>query len=703
MVAAQRVHELSAGQHVCGDFVLVGVAPRELHATVFSAQRAGKARERFTVHAVPLATGSSATQVGHRMAHAQGVSHRALAPIVAWELRARSVLVVQRVAAVGSLRARLRRGPLSLRAAAWVVSELAAALDALHGARPEVVHGALCPANVALDDDDTTLALEAAGLSHALGDDALLAAQTEALREPGYTSPDEAATRRSPRGDAFVLACIAYESLTGLRPFGAGDDAAVQASILSTRPSAARLLRPELDAGVDEVLSRALNLQREGGFATCAAFAEALRDALTSNLSERPTWEPASTDLLALQGPPALPSPPVLGSETSSPPDPAPELVHEGEASPSEDIAGPADLLDASDFFDADDLAEVIPSRPTLTFGDEVSAGLPSSPPSYAAVGSDPPQDASTTLTFGDAPLGAVPESPLDPPISHPFGHRTVAPPSRYNAWAGVVSRPGSPMAPPPATDELSQETATVRLPGPPRAPNLGATPMRGTPLPPGLRLQPPRRPPPRRARRFRRRVVRGRRRSMLAAAVVLGVALVVAAVVVTLGQVYIARARLTRATPTTVAPIAAPLAAPLAAPIPAPTPAPIPAPVAAPIPAPVASAEPAVDASTADAPAPDEAAPTGPRPPRSAVISARARLASLVNACVGTAYPNRRVRINVTYDAATGAATTVRVRGYFGLAPVAPCIVAAVRQVSLPPFGVGPWEAGHSFPTRGP
>jgi hypothetical protein len=84
-------------------------------------------------------------------------------------------------------------------------------------------------------------------------------------------------------------------------------------------------------------------------------------------------------------------------------------------------------------------------------------------------------------------------------------------------------------------------------------------------------------------------------------------------------------------------------------------------------------------------------------------VIAARNQLAPLVDACTGTAFPNRRVRINVTYNAATGAPTVIRVRGYFGLSSAAQCLTNAARGITLPPFGEGTWEAGYNFATRSP
>jgi len=663
MVALRSLYELSPGQHVCGEFVLVGAAARELRAAVFSAQRAGHARERFVVRAAPFTDLGVAARIRPTLTRAQGVAHAALAPIVGFELRARTVMLVQRAIAPFSLRARLRRGPLPPHTVAWLVAELAGALDTLHDPQLGMIHGALCPANIALDDHDTAVALEGAGLVEALHDGTGPSALTDALRKPGYTSPDEAVGRFTARGDAFVLACIAFECLTGARPFAGDDDAAVHASLLSDAPARASALRPPLDEAVDAVFARAFELERERPWTTCAGFAEALADALARGASERPTWNP--TPSLEL---PPLPAPlvPVFDPPEEIPDAPLPDLALQ-----------------------------------TLSFGEPPALPIVHVEPDPAPVAE--PLD---TLAFGEDleldPSLALP-AVAPPQVSQPFGHLTPAPPSRYRAWAGVASRPETPVAPLPESDE---SPAPV-IPEAPRVPILGPTPVVGTPLPPQLKLAPPRRPSPRRVRPRRARVVKGAR-PYFRAAIVLGAALVTAALIVTAGQVYLARHRVTaRAGCVAPAPVpparvqvrAAPVQPP-APPAPTPMVAPPPAPTLAAAPPPAPPESPAAD----DASEPDAAAPpSGPRPPRGAVIDARNRLAPLVDACAGTAFPNRRVRINVTYNAATGAPTVIRVRGFFGLSNIARCLTTAARGITLPPFGEGTWEAGYAFATRSP
>lgn len=662
--AARIVHALAPGHRVCGDYVIDGVAPRAAGATVYTAHRLAHPEARYTVRVVPCGDLAAAARFRRGMARAQKIEHRALSPVAAYEVGASGAVVVQRLTGAITLRARLAEGPLAPAAVGWLVCEVAAALDAMHGARPPIVHGALCPGNITLDDGDAAVGLEAAGIADALRAGDWPVAVADALREPGYTSPDEAVGRMSPRADTFVLACIAYECLTGERPFPGDDAASVHAQILASLPPPLHVRRPELDHAVDEVLLRAWRLEHSGSYEGSYAFAMELARALVLDANHRPTWNP---------------SPKHSGMRARG--------VEDEAQIPEEFIELEEDI----------DLDEPAPARQTLTWGDVPTAGLRELPHALSVSSRPPPE--------------TEPARPPVKSINEPFRQDTLAPPSRYRAWAGQVSRPESPVAPPPGPDELHLRETPLLIPQPPRMPDTHETPVVGTPIPEVL-TAPSRTvpipevltaPAPQPTLRTERTSLRAERTSLsavvaalpktgLPAAIVVGAALVTAALIVTAGQVYVARLR--AAPPRVVERIVTRTV---------PVPAPAPPVVAAQPPATQPPAPQAVAPTTPPPPAPEEPLTEGPRPPRDAVLAARARLASLVDACVGTDYPGRTVRLHVRYDAATGRVATARVRGSFGRSPAAPCLNAAVRQVTLAPFGEGIWDAGYAFPTRSP
>lgn len=281
MLLAARTHpELVPGERVCEDYVIEGFARGGDGPEVYAARHVASDVARFTVRVVPCRDFPTSTRFLRGMARVRKVEHRALAPVVAFEVRDVGAITVQREVAAETLRARLQRGPLSNATVGWLVCEVAAALDALHAARPAMVHGALCPANITFDERAAAVGVEAAGILDAMRARRWPGEAAAYLREPGYTSPDEAVERLGPRADTFVLACIAYECLSGEVPFAGRDDDEVQARILSAPPPPLRSRRRELDESVDDVLARAWCLDHQGGYENSFAFAMELARAL---------------------------------------------------------------------------------------------------------------------------------------------------------------------------------------------------------------------------------------------------------------------------------------------------------------------------------------------------------------------------------------------------------------------------------------
>ena len=684
VVAARIVQELMVGQHVCGEYVVDGVVPRGAGPRVYAAHHVSDASARFTVRVVPCDDPPAASRFRRGMAHAAKVEHRALAATTAYEVNGFGAVVVQRAAQAPTLRERLAQGPLTAATVGWLVCELAAALDALHGARPSVLHGALCPGNIVFDHGAALVGVEAAGIAHAFRAAEWSWAVADALREPGYTSPDEAVGRASPRADTFVLACIAYECLTGERPFPGADDDVVQARIFSSQPIPLHVRRPEFDESVDEVLARAWRLDRHGSYDGSFAFAMELARALVRDASRRPTWTP-----------------------DDGPKHSGVRAIVEGEDSLEAHTDDEPDEPEAPEALDEPAAPAAWDARPTA-------------PPPRSEAPAEPP---------AEGPRGSVVPGPLPAPPALPRESvqaslrfdaaepdadsvATLAPP-RYVSWAGRASMVEPSFAPPSvAPDDVHRrKTPLMDLRashpslGPPVqivGPRSSAAP-RPAPVPEALR--PPSRttpapampesasPAPRSARPREAASVDALLlalpRAGLRSAVLLSVALVGAAALVTAGLVYVARTRPAPRVERVVQTVSAPSPPAVAAP-PSPPAVAAPPPAVAVAPAQAVAVAPVVAVRASD-----------PRPPREAVRDAAARLAPLVDACFGELFPNRRVRLGVLYEAATGAPLQVRVGGGFGRTPVADCLRRAGREVRLAPFGVGVWEAGYSFATR--
>jgi serine/threonine-protein kinase len=192
-------------------------------------------------------------------------------------------MVMQHVAG-GTVADRLRSGrPIPRATALRWLREAASALDAAHA--HDVVHRDVKPANLLLDERER-LAVADFGIA-TVASEASVTQTGQVLGTAAYLSPEQAlghpATAAS---DRYALAVVAYELLTGRRPFAAEHPAAqARAHAEATVPDAAR------EAGLPAAAARAL----ERGMAkdpaqrppTAAAFVEDLE----RGLQEEPPTE----------------------------------------------------------------------------------------------------------------------------------------------------------------------------------------------------------------------------------------------------------------------------------------------------------------------------------------------------------------------------------------------------------------------------
>ena len=186
--------------------------------------------------------------------------------------------IVMEYLAGGSLADRLgREGAQPLgRALDWL-REAAAALDAAHASG--IVHRDVKPANLLLDHDDRVKVADF-GVASA----AHLASFTETgtvVGTAGYLAPEQArGETATPASDRYALAVVAFELLTGSRPFERESATAEAMAHVSAPIPPASAHNPELPPEVDEVLARGLAKEPADRFGFCTDFVHALRDAL---------------------------------------------------------------------------------------------------------------------------------------------------------------------------------------------------------------------------------------------------------------------------------------------------------------------------------------------------------------------------------------------------------------------------------------
>jgi serine/threonine-protein kinase len=176
----------------------------------------------------------------------------------------------------GTVADRLSSGPVPPDLAMRWLAQAAGALDAAHARG--IVHRDVKPANL-LVSSDGNLYVSDFGIARAAGDDTLTAAGT-VLGSTGYMAPEQARGESStPATDRYALACVAFELLTGRRPF-ARDAVAAEAAAHAYEPPPPIGNPAALPAALDEVFARGLAKRPSVRPPTCAALVADLREAL---------------------------------------------------------------------------------------------------------------------------------------------------------------------------------------------------------------------------------------------------------------------------------------------------------------------------------------------------------------------------------------------------------------------------------------
>jgi eukaryotic-like serine/threonine-protein kinase len=166
----------------------------------------------------------------------------------------------------------------------WL-EDAARALDAAHAAG--VVHRDVKPGNLLLDDRNHVKVADF-GIASAAGLDSFTKTGT-ILGTAGYLSPEQASGERAgPASDRYALAVVAYELLTGRRPFER-DSVTAEAAAHATAPvPSAHDANPSLPRSFDAIFARALAKEPSARHATAAELVGDLRRALHDDAGD--TW-----------------------------------------------------------------------------------------------------------------------------------------------------------------------------------------------------------------------------------------------------------------------------------------------------------------------------------------------------------------------------------------------------------------------------
>ena len=271
---------------------------------LFVAEEASLHR-RVVVKVLPpqFASEVSAARFRQEVEVAARLQHPNILPVLAAGTRDDLIYYIIPYVPGESLRHRLtREGRLPVPDALEILREVADALAYAHS--EGILHRDIKPENVLLMGRHASLT--DFGVARALSEARTGEPLTEtglAVGTPGYMAPEQAAGERhlDARADVYALAVVGYEMLTGKPPFEGPTAQAVLAAHLTITPRPLSEIRPEVPAGVSEVIARALHKSPVDRLRTAAELRDGLRvEMAVSTPPWRGLWWAAGVIALAL-------------------------------------------------------------------------------------------------------------------------------------------------------------------------------------------------------------------------------------------------------------------------------------------------------------------------------------------------------------------------------------------------------------------
>jgi TonB family protein len=328
-----------------------------------------------------------------------------------------------------TLAALIESGRLGQAAALRVIDAVADALSYAHGLG--ITHRDVKPANVMIQDDGTVKVMDF-GLARI--ESSRLTAAGAVLGSAAYMAPEVILGRPAdPRSDVFSLGVLAYEALTGKRPFTGKTISVIMTSIVREPPNP---VTAAAEAGpLDQVFARALAKEPTQRFTAAVELAAALR-AAAQGVALRP--EPAGGPTAGEASVVVVDADELRGGSASE------ETMVLADVPPADrSEGGPAGVGEATTrIVKGDDGASTLAlAESPLLAGRPAAVARPETP---STKGTD---DGASTLAFAKSPLlgdsGPAPPAEREATPQAPAGDATAA----YGPLAPLVDQAPEPVA----------------------------------------------------------------------------------------------------------------------------------------------------------------------------------------------------------------------------------------------------------------
>jgi WD40 repeat protein/serine/threonine protein kinase len=207
------------------------------------------------------------------------LEHPHIVPLFDYWREPNRAYLVMRWLQGGSLQNSLEAGSWDKFATKKLIDQVTSALSVAH--RQGLVHGAIKPANILLDEDGNAF-LSDFGIAKDLSAGVHLEDHNVYTRTSAYLSPEQIlGDEVSPLTDIYSLGVVLYETLTGECPFACDSLEELKNKQLSEPLSRVTELRPDLPIAVDEVIQKCTAKKPEDRFTNVLSVGEAFRLALS--------------------------------------------------------------------------------------------------------------------------------------------------------------------------------------------------------------------------------------------------------------------------------------------------------------------------------------------------------------------------------------------------------------------------------------
>nr|CRL69975.1 serine/threonine protein kinase [Mycolicibacterium komanii] len=174
----------------------------------------------------------------------------------------------------------LRNGPLDPARAAFLISGVAAALDAAHAAG--LIHRDVKPQNIIVTPSDFPYLVDF-GIAEAKGDSGLTTTGMQ-IGTFDYMAPERFRDQGvTPAADVYSLACVLYECLTGDEPFPRASLEQMMSAHLMSPPPRPSVANRAVPTAFDEVITRGMAKEPDDRYGSCGALGRAAQRALGSD------------------------------------------------------------------------------------------------------------------------------------------------------------------------------------------------------------------------------------------------------------------------------------------------------------------------------------------------------------------------------------------------------------------------------------